>query len=1527
MSRITTTTIQVAGSIDVIPSGYTGNTSLTAGTGNYVPANGYHSHTSTSNYARWTLSASNTSTVCYVYYTFDTSAVPANATITSVTAQVKAYRNNRVTQSTCGVQLYANTTAKGTANVGNLGTSATTVSITDGGSWTRSDLTDLRLRIYGRRSNTNNTGYLYFYGATITIEYTVPQEVQTIEYQISVTNNSSVTVSPTGTNNWVAEGGSQTISFSNVSDLATLGVIDNSTNVTSQLVHTSGNNYTYTIEDIDADHTIVVSNVTAYNITASVDSSATGLATVSPTSGRAGQGSDYELEITSDDYDTIRVYDGNTDVTSQLTIGKELVEQDPASAVPSNYEGTLTQYSTSYPITNGYYGIDHTSYARFDSNTTLRYGMYLFENLDIPIDATIVSVACQVRIRCYNGSSYASVKTLQMYSGTTAKGTASTMPDSATTVTVNCGEWTAEELANCGIRFDLQGNGSGTARVYFYGANITVTYKEYEDSDTIKVYTIHNVQAAHNVTVQEAPYLLISGTSSLSGASFSNLPKKIYTSGSSFTVQLSGISNVHSFRLSDNNIDKTSQVNTSTWQYSISNITVDHVLEITEAPKYYIQKMSAMAPVWDFGETGITYVYEGDTYVVTLTGITNPYSFVLTDIGNDGPVDVTSLVDTTNWTYTIYNVNYRHILTLAQADYYAVTGTSNFTGVGFSGLSNQVYKGDTITVTLTGITNANSFSLFDNDVNVTNEVNISNYQYVIESISEDHALRIEENNYYSVSGSSSFSGVTMSGMSNKVYEGQSLTITISGASNIHSLHLLDNDVDVSEDIEQSGNNFIYAIPFVIENHTLALSEADHHSVTASSSHATADISVSPATMYPGEGFVADIEIDEGTNPYSIKLLDNNEDVTHLIEYVTASASTYEVETASGASYGFTFNSGTGYYVSSNTGVDKSAAVCVVTFNLAVQSRITFKFINYAEESYDFGVFGNIDGTLSNDYYAAGSGGATITDSNYKLACNTSTYNSSSEQTLVYDNVSAGEHYIYVKFSKDDASASNNDSLQFKIDSIEDLEENVSSIRYSRSSVNEDHVLLLTTEQTCSMTKVENYQGATISFSNSSPYRYEPITITLNVSDISLVTVMASALSTNRAITGKFVEVSSGTYRMTYSPKGDTVITVSQHIDYTITATDYSDNGTLTPVGTITIEAGYDQYFSIITDYPNRIYLKDNDVIVNEYFQHVDALPSTSDTFAPNEFDYENSFYDFTYGDNGNGIYSTNVIANGLTEYTSTTRCALYAAQGSGTVSYMYYNFDCSGIPEYASISSVSCQVKAGTQGSQYYSTYSLQLATGTTLKGSSVTPTGTNASPSTHTINGGSWTRAELDDAKIKFSVTRGSSNTTTGATFSFYGATLSVSYFIDEHYSYTLETVTGNHTVTLEDRPRFSVRSNSFVDGVSIDPAQVLVYEGNDVSLEIDAVNMAMLRLLDNGVDVTNYITGTIGNYVYTIENVMFPHSLNLGYKTLVYAKVDGSWVKFTRAYVKANGSWVRQESIDNLFSYQNIYVNLVGT
>ena len=160
----------------------------------------------------------------------------------------------------------------------------------------------------------------------------------------------------------------------------------------------------------------------------------------------------------------------------------------------------------------------------------------------------------------------------------------------------------------------------------------------------------------------------------------------------------------------------------------------------------------------------------------------------------------------------------------------------------------------------------------------------------------------------------------------------------------------------------------------------------------------------------------------------ITVTDNGVDITSQFVQRTDPAESYEVTNV--GTYGFTLNSNN-YYQSNNTGIDKSAAVCRVDFTVPVEATITFTFINYAEQGYDFGVFGNIDTALNNNYYPAGSSGATISDSSYKLACNTSTYNSSSAKTLTYT-MSAGEHYIYVKYSKDDASADNNDTLQFKV---------------------------------------------------------------------------------------------------------------------------------------------------------------------------------------------------------------------------------------------------------------------------------------------------------------------------------------------------------------------------------------------------------------------------------------------------------------------------------------------------------------
>lgn len=228
----------------------------------------------------------------------------------------------------------------------------------------------------------------------------------------------------------------------------------------------------------------------------------------------------------------------------------------------------------------------------------------------------------------------------------------------------------------------------------------------------------------------------------------------------------------------------------------------------------------------------------------------------------------------------------------------------------------------------------------------------------------------------------------------------------------------------------------------------------YHSITINNS-STATITVSDAN--PLEG--TDVEVRASTVS-GITIKDNNVDVTSQFTQRSETAESYSVVNV--GSYGFTLNSSTGYYVSNNKGVSKTAALCRVDFHVPVAATITFTYINYAEQGYDFGVFGNIDVALSNSYYAAGSNGATITDSSYKRACNTSTYNSSSAQTLTYD-MSAGDHSIWVKYSKDDASDSNNDTLQFKIAIT--LDEPFTPGTYYGYDINNiaaDHVIVVTT---------------------------------------------------------------------------------------------------------------------------------------------------------------------------------------------------------------------------------------------------------------------------------------------------------------------------------------------------------------------------------------------------------------------------------------------------------------------------------
>ena len=217
-----------------------------------------------------------------------------------------------------------------------------------------------------------------------------------------------------------------------------------------------------------------------------------------------------------------------------------------------------------------------------------------------------------------------------------------------------------------------------------------------------------------------------------------------------------------------------------------------------------------------------------------------------------------------------------------------------------------------------------------------------------------------------------------------------------------------------------------------------------------------------ATTNPGTGTT---RVVEGTNqtitispsdPQLTLALDNGVDITsQLIGGLPVN--NYTVTTkVTGATYGFNLNSTTGYYVSSNNGISKSASVARLNMNFESSCLVTIQYINYAEANYDYGMFGKLDTAVATDGLTASSGSSTPSDStsNYQLAMAS---NSSSAQTISY-NVPAGEHFIDIKYGKDNASDSNNDSLQWKVLSVEATSAG-GDYTYTLTNINQKHSLI------------------------------------------------------------------------------------------------------------------------------------------------------------------------------------------------------------------------------------------------------------------------------------------------------------------------------------------------------------------------------------------------------------------------------------------------------------------------------------
>lgn len=161
------------GSVEVYPEDYEASGMSSTGNASACIGKSAETGSSTSN-----MYSSGSGSTGVVEYSFDLSAIPSGASITSVECKVKAHEENS-SRSEFTLQLYAGSTAKGSKTTVS-GTSNTIYTLTTG-SWTRAELDSLVL----------HTEYGYYGGLVAGATLTVAYEIDGAEYDVKLTGSSS----------------------------------------------------------------------------------------------------------------------------------------------------------------------------------------------------------------------------------------------------------------------------------------------------------------------------------------------------------------------------------------------------------------------------------------------------------------------------------------------------------------------------------------------------------------------------------------------------------------------------------------------------------------------------------------------------------------------------------------------------------------------------------------------------------------------------------------------------------------------------------------------------------------------------------------------------------------------------------------------------------------------------------------------------------------------------------------------------------------------------------------------------------------------------------------------------------------------------------------------------------------------------------------------------------------------------------------------------------------------------------------
>lgn len=535
-----------------------------------------------------------TSTHTYRYYTFNFDNIPNHDRI------IINYINNstQIRVSNTGTRYFSTKEVYLTKNLEKIGSAATisstaaqnvitTASIED---INREDLNNIEICVhllYGGSSG----GSAFFYGSRINVNYSIFH----YEYDIAILSNTSKVTSQT-TEYTIDEGQTQVLTF-NISNLNAVSIEDNYIDIKSQLVHTSGTTYTYTISNCDSDH-IINCNDLAIEIdedpqyTYHTVSISTINAVTNPLQGsyRYVEGQDIVIDIEPSEVEITLVRDNGIDISSQLV-------------VTSNY---ITTFTTSDAYGNSWVNDDNNVWHNGNANNNSTRSIMQF-NLDF-------NVSCLVTIYYWGtitGSDAFGIGNLNqtLSTGTGADNTAKVWTGSLSNIT--------EENARSVTFDDVEGTNFIQVKVRrnntTSGAANHTVYVKIEIQPLVPQtyrYTITNIQDNHSLlfVFGEVEYYIINASSQNENLKILPYGDWICLPGETYKVTIIPSLSTSTINITDNNIaqsnvERVEYLNENdetivNYNYKIFNIYENHTVTIEEIINN-LKKFIKLNNVWN----------------------------------------------------------------------------------------------------------------------------------------------------------------------------------------------------------------------------------------------------------------------------------------------------------------------------------------------------------------------------------------------------------------------------------------------------------------------------------------------------------------------------------------------------------------------------------------------------------------------------------------------------------------------------------------------------------------------------------------------------------------------------------------------------------------------------------------------------------------------------------------------------------------------------------------------------------------